>query len=120
MPPRGEAGCMARALQLGRYPLSASVAVPLAAMALVGALFARGSMSSDLAAVLYPAVLPWYVGVAAASGLRNTLLPALGNGLGFWTVAVAVMALEALLLGGVFEVVRAGVRGVRTRRRGTA
>lgn len=104
---------MARALRFGRYPLSWSVAVPLAAMGLVWALSLNEIMTSDLAAVLYPAVLPWYLGVLAASALRNVLFPALGSGVGFWAVAAAVMVAEAVLLGGAFELVRAGVRGLR-------
>lgn len=105
---------MARALHLGRYPLSPSVAVPLAAMWLVGGLLATESLTGDLAAALYPAVLPWYVGVAAASALRNLFVPALGNGVWFWSVVVAVTCLEALLVGGVFEVVSAGVHSLRS------
>lgn len=100
---------MVRALHLGRYPLSWSVAVPLAAMGLVWVLGLTELLTSDLAAVLYPAVLPWYLGVLAASALRNTLVPALGSGVGFWTVAALVMVAEAVLIGGIFELVRAGV-----------
>lgn len=111
---------MVRALRSGRYPLSWSVAVPLAAMGLVWVLGLTELLTSDLAAVLYPAVLPWYLGVLAASALRNVLFPALGNGIVFWAVAAAVMVAEALLIGGAFELVRAGVRGLRGDRHDTS
>jgi len=110
---------MVDSLRLGRYPLSWSVAVPLAAMGLVWVLGLSEVLTSDLAAVLYPAVLPWYVGVLAASALRNVVFPALGSGVAFWSVAAAVMVAEAVLIGGAFELVRAGIRGLRGDRRGT-
>lgn len=101
------------ALRPGRYPLSWAVAVPLAAMLGVWLLFEAGLMSGDAAAVLYPAVLPWYVGIAAASALRNLAAPWLGSGLLFDAVALAVMCLEALVLGGVYTVFARGVRSIR-------
>ncbi|WP_255195122.1 hypothetical protein [Halorarius litoreus] len=101
------------ALHPGRYPLSWPVAVPLAAMLGVWLLVDTGVMTSDLAAVLYPAVLPWYVSSLAASALRNLALPWLGSGLLFHTVAFTVMCLEALLLGGIYTVFASGVRSLR-------
>ncbi|MFC7176888.1 hypothetical protein [Halosegnis marinus] len=111
---------MARALHLGRYPLSATVAVPLAAILGFWLAYASGLLGPDAVTLLYPVVLPWYLGVAAATALRELAVPALGTGVGFWAVALFVMVLEAMVVGAVVEVVRAGVRGLRADRRDTA
>lgn len=111
---------MTSSRRIGRYPLSVSVAVPLAAILGFWVAYASGLLGPDAVTLLYPVVLPWYIGVAAATALRNIAVPALGNGVGFWAVALLVMVLEAMLVGSVVEFLRAGVRGLRDGRRDSA
>lgn len=70
-------------------------------------------MTSDLAAVLYPAVLPWYLAVLATSGIRNGVAPWLGSGVLFDLVALGFMVVEAVALGGAYRLLRRAWSGVR-------
>lgn len=99
--------------ELGRFPLDAPVAVALGAMLGIWALSELDVMTSDLAAVLYPAVLPWYVAVLLTSGIRNGALPWLGSGILFDLVALGFMIVEAVAIGGAYHLLRRAWAGLR-------
>jgi hypothetical protein len=106
-----------RSDSLGRAFTDRSVALLLAFFVGFWAFLEWNLFPGVLYAPLYPFWLPSYLGVAFASGLRNVYLPALGNGLLFDAAVLAFLYLEALLLAGLFRVVR---RIYRTYRRGLA
>jgi hypothetical protein len=64
-------------------------------------------------AVLYPIVLPWYLAILLASGLRNAFLP--GADWPIYVVGFLFLYFEAVLIGAGYRALRGSLRDVRTK-----
>ncbi|WP_224267804.1 hypothetical protein [Haloprofundus salinisoli] len=75
-----------------------STGLAFAFLLLVWIPVSEGWLVEPLYAILYPVWLPGYLAVLGASAVRNLYLPWLGSGLSFYTIALALLFLEAALV----------------------
>lgn len=75
--------------------------------------FALLTVASLLGGAMF---VPAYLAILAASGVRNVLLPSLGDGVLFWGVAAAALYVQAVVVAALYR----GGRAVYRRRDGRA